>query len=253
MQYFRLVIFTLTIFILSGPAFAKDTLRIATEGAYPPFNYYDDKGEVVGFDVDIALALCEAMEVRCTIVTNEWDTILNGLTEGKYDAVIASMAMTPERLKVADFSNYYYRSRSTFVGDPARKFIQTREGVRGMTLGAQEGTVQAQYLTDNFKGAATVKLGKTTKEAFTMLANGETDAMLSDSLTIFDFLQTEEGKKFDFVGTPLPQGDPSSEARIAIRKDEADLLEAINKAIKTIRMNGTYDKINRKYFPFSIY
>lgn len=253
MTYARRVLFILAILIFSTPALAGKTLRIATEGAYPPFNHIDENGHVAGFDVDIALALCEAMNAECTIVTNEWDTILVGLHDGTYDAVIASMAKTPEREEVAAFTNYYYRSRSTFVGDPTKRFLQTREGVKGLVLGAQTDTVQAKYLRENFEGAASIKLAQTTTEAFAMLVQGKIDALLSDSLTIFDFLQTDDGKRFDFVGTPLPATDPSSEARIAVRKDDHDLIEDFNDAIRTIRLNGTYDKINRQYFPFTIY
>lgn len=253
MKCIRLLLIALTLALFCSQALAEGRLRIATEGAYPPFNSVNDRGEVVGFDVDIALALCEAMGKECAIVTNEWDTILDGLEFDRYDMVIASMAQTTEREKKADFTEPYYRSRSTFVADPEKEFIQTREGVKGMVLGAQQGTVQAQYLTDNFEGAATIRLGISTKDAFAMLARGDTDAMLSDSLTIYEFLQTDEGKRFDFVGRPLPATDPSSLACIAVRKGNSELVEAINKALRTIRLNGAYDKINHKYFPFSIY
>jgi len=253
MKYAHLALLILALAIFGGQAMAQGTLTIATEGAYPPFNDIDEDGKTVGFDVDIALALCEAMDIRCTIVTEDWDSILDGLVENRYDAVIASMAITPMRSKVADFTDYYYRSRSLFVADPTKKFIQSRKGVKGMILSAQIGTVQAQYLNDNFKDSAMIKLTKTTNEAFAMLARSKVDAVLSDSLTIYDFLQTSEGKRFDFVGTPLPKNDPSSAAHIATRKGMPELVKAFNKAIREIRLNGVYDKINRKYFPFSIY
>ena len=253
MQYIRFTFLILALFTLTGQGMAQDSLTIATEGAYPPFNDVDKAGKTIGFDVDIALALCTAMNVECSIVTNKWDTILDGLVNKKYDAVVASMAMTPKRAEIVDFTDYYYRSRSTFVGDPGKKFIQTRKGVEGMTLGAQTGTVQAEYLNKNFGNSATIKTSRTTSEAFALLTKGETDAMLSDSLTIYEFLQTEEGSRFDFLGSPLPETDPSSESHIAVRKGETALVDAFNKAIRDIRLSGVYDKINRKYFPFSIY
>ncbi len=89
--------------------------------------------------------------------------------------------------------------------------------------------------------------------AFELLFRGQVDAVLSDSLTIFNFLQSETGRQFDFVGTPLPASDPSSEACIAVRKGDTKLLKALNSALKNIRLNGTYEKINRQYFPFAIY
>jgi len=253
MKSLRWLILVLALPLFCGHAMAGEPLRIATEGAYPPFNYIDDQGNLSGFDVEIAKALCQAMNAECTLEAVKWDDILPGLTQNKYDAVIASMAQTPERQKFADFTDYYYRSRSTFVGSPTKPFVQTSEGLSGLTLTAQRDTVQARYLQDNFSDTATIRNAPTTDEAFAMLVRGETDAVLSDSLTIFGFLQTPEGAAFDFVGSPLPESDPSSTARIAVRKGDTQLLNAFHKALRDIRLNGTYDKINRRYFPFSIY
>lgn len=232
---------------------AAEPLRIATEGAYPPFNELDENGKLIGFDVDIALALCEAMDITCTLEAVPWDDLLPGLASDKFDIIVASMARTPEREQFAVFTDYYYRSRSMFVGTPSKLFFQTREGVKGMMLAAQEGTVQEQYLRDNFDGAATIVTAPETRDCFNMLYNGEVDAVLSDSLTIFDFLQSDQGKRFDFIGNPLPADDPSSEACIAVAKDQSELAYRINSALRELRFNGTYDKINLKYFPFSIY
>ena len=246
------LILTLTL-LWSGVAMAGTPLRIATEGAYPPFNDVDKSGNPVGFDVDIARALCRAMEVECTMHLVKWDDLLPGLAANKFDVIVASMARTPEREAVAAFTDYYYRSRSTFVSDPNRDFRQSPEGLAGMTLAAQDGTVQATYLRKNYGDSSNIKLAETNRKAFELLVSGEVDAVLSDSLTIFVFLQSKPGRRFDFVGVPLPVTDPSSEARIAVRKEDRDLLEQLNAALREIRLNGAYEKINRAYFPFSIY
>lgn len=246
-------LFLALILLLPGTAAAGNPLRIATEGAYPPFNDVDRDGNPVGFDVDIARTLCKTMNVECTVQIVAWDDLLPGLAAGDFDLIVASMAKTPEREAVADFTNYYYRSRSTFAGDPNQGFRQTREGLTGKTLAAQAGTVQAKYLEDNYGGTSTIRLTATNKEAFDLLASDKADAVLCDSLTIFTFLQSEEGRRFDFVGIPLPVSNPSSEARIAVRKGDGRLLEALNEALREIRLNGSYEQINRAYFPFSIY
>ncbi|QJB55006.1 transporter substrate-binding domain-containing protein [Pseudodesulfovibrio sp. zrk46] len=248
-----LVLFTAVIALPWKPAQAQDPLRIATEGAYPPFNEVDKDGKLVGFDVDIAMALCEAMGTTCTLESVAWDNLLPELNAGKFDVIVASMAKTPEREEHAIFTDYYYRSRSMFVGTPSTLFFQTREGVKGMKLAAQEGTVQEQYLRDNFEGSASIVTAPDMKDCFDMLHKGEVDAVLSDSLTIFDFLQSDKGKRFDFIGNPLPADDPSSEACIAVAKSKPQLAAQINSALREIRFNGTYDRINLKYFPFSIY
>lgn len=251
--FFSTLFFAALLILPWHEASASQQLRVATEGAYPPFNDIDANGKLIGFDIDIAMALCEAMEVECSIQSEAWDDLLPGLVENRYDIIIASMARTSEREQFAFFTDYYYRSRSMFAGDPQKPFIQTPNGVKGLTLAAQAGTVQEAYLRDNFGKTATIKAAEDTNACFAMLANGEADAVLSDSLTIYDFLQTEAGKHFDFVGSPLPADDPSSQACIAVRKTAPQLVEALNAALRTIRLNGVYDKINLRYFPFSIY
>jgi len=248
-----LLLFALMLVSPWQTAAAGQKLRIATEGAYPPFNDIDDNGKIIGFDVDIAMALCEAMNTECTIQAVAWDDLLPGLSTDQYDIIVASMARTVEREQYAIFTNYYYRSRSMFAADPTKVFIQTPEGLKGYRLAAQVGTVQEDFLQNNFSKMSTIRAAKNTNECFTMLAQREVDAVLSDSLTIYEFLQTDVGKQFDFVGSPLPADNPSSEACMAVRKDGKQLAERLNKALRDIRFNGIYDKINRKYFPFSIY
>ena len=251
----RIVFLLLTVLLLcsAAPARAGEVIRVATEGAYPPFNYLDKNGQPAGFDVEIARALCDAMGASCTMELAEWEALLPGLEEGKYDMIVASMARTPEREAVADFSQYYYRSRSAFVADPRREFIQTAKGLTGWTLAAQAGTVQAAHIESSYGQAAKIVLTATMTEALNLLAKREVDAVLADCLTSYSFLQTDAGKPFDFVGVPLPEDDPSSRACVAVRKGNRRLLGAVNDALKTIRIDGTYDRINRKYFPFSIY
>lgn len=253
MRYVRFLLLILLLLSAAAPASAGGDIRIATEGAYPPFNYLDKDGAPAGFDVEIARALCDAMGASCSLRLVQWDALLPGLEAGDYDMVVASMARTPEREAVADFSQYYYRSRSSFVADPRREFIQTPTGLAGKALAAQAGTAQAAHIATTYGETSKIVLVPTLTEAFRLLGERQVDAVLADSLTAFTFLQTDAGRDFDFVGVPLPPDDPSSRACIAVRKGDRELLAAVNEAIKTIRIDGTYERINRKYFPFSIY
>ncbi|WP_243545394.1 transporter substrate-binding domain-containing protein [Pseudodesulfovibrio tunisiensis] len=232
---------------------AEGMLKVVTEGAYPPFNYLDEQGHPAGFDVDIARALCQAMDVDCRILAADWDDLLPGLAQGRYDMIVASMASTPERERVADFTDDYYRSRSMFVARQGIPFTQTPEGLAGKKLAAQSGTVQAEYLEHHFSRLSQVMLTDTLDMALDMLVRQKVDAVLTDSLVIFSFLQSPDGKRFDFAGTALPVDDPSSKAKIAVCKGNDSLRQRLNSALREIRLNGTYDQINRKYFPFSIY
>jgi polar amino acid transport system substrate-binding protein len=244
----------MALLLMCSPAVhAGEKLRIATEGAYPPFNFINDAGNLDGFDVDLAQALCKAMDVECELVAIPWDNIIEGLLAGKYDAIIACMAKTSEREKSMDFTDSYNRSRAVFVGRASSGITISPEGLRGKTICAQGGTVQAEHITQNYKDASTIVLTKDVTESFDLLVKGKVDLVLADSLVIYSFLKTEAGRDFDFVGEPLPADDPSNAAYIAVRKGDDKLRERFNRVLQDIRMDGTYDRINRKYFPFSIY
>lgn len=234
-------------------AWAGDKLRIATEGEYPPFSYVAEKGELAGFDVDIARELCKAMNAECEIVAVKWDVILTDLAAGKYDAVVASVTKTPEREKLVDFTDKYYRTTSSFIGRNGSDIAISPEGLQGKIVATQRGTVHAVYLEKNYSGIAVVHLTDTLDGAFELLAKGEADLVLGNSLVCLGFLKRNEGKPFDFVGEALSAENLSSTANIAIRKGNDKLRNAFNRALQTIRYQGIYDKINSKYFPFSIY
>ncbi|WP_286238705.1 ABC transporter substrate-binding protein [Neptuniibacter halophilus] len=233
---------------ITTPAIAGDKIRIATEGAYAPFNMINSEGELTGFDVDIAKALCAEMKADCSIVAQDWDGIIPGLKARKYDAIIASLSITPERSRVVAFSDHYYSNSLTFVTGKDTQFDPAM--VEGKVIGAQRATIAGQYLEDNLGDKATVKLYDTQDNAYLDLANGRLDAILSDKLPAYDWLQSEEGQKFEFRGDKI---DIDDKIAIAVRKQDSELKERFNQALKVILENGTYEKINAKYFPFSIY
>lgn len=239
---------TLVATTLSAPAFAGDKIRIATEGAYAPFNMINAQGELTGFDVDIAKALCAEMKADCKIVAQDWDGIIPGLKARKYDAIIASMSITPERSRVVSFTDHYYSNSLSFVTGKGSSFNPAQ--VKGKVIGAQRATIAGQYLEDNLGDKATVKLYDTQDNAYIDLANGRLDAILSDKLPAYDWLQSKDGAQFEFRGDNI---DIDDKIAIAIRKKDKELKAKFNEALKAIVENGTYEKINAKYFPFSIY
>lgn len=236
-------------FVAAQTATAGDTIRIATEGAYSPFNMVDSSGELIGFDVEIAKALCAQMQADCEIVAQDWDGIIPGLRSKKYDAIIASMSITEERMRVVDFSEKYYSNVLAFVTPEGSNIDVTKAGLKGKTVGAQRATIAGQYLEDNLGDVVDVKLYDTQDNAYLDLTSGRLDALLSDKFPAYDWLRSEEGKGFDFQGEDI---DINDEIGIAVRKGDA-LKGKFSAAIKAIVADGTYDKINKKYFPFSIY
>ena len=235
---------------------AAEKLRIGTEGAYPPFNYVDSAGKVGGFDVDIGLALCAKMKVECEVVTQDWDGIIPALQGKKFDMIIASMFITDERKKQVSFSNPYYLAAMTLVAPKGAGITDfTNEGLKGKVIGAQSGTTQAEYATASFPDAE-VKLYPTQDEVNIDMVNGRLDVQVGDMLPLLDWItKNDDGKKCcELIGKPIT--DPKFVGEgvgIAVRQEDNDLRERLNKALDEIRADGTYQTINAKYFPIDIY
>jgi len=229
-------------------------VRIATEGAYEPFNYKDANGQLQGFDVDIAKALCVKAKFDCEIVAQDWDGIIPGLLAHKYDAIVASMSITAERKKKVDFTDKYYQTPARFIIKKGSGITISPEGLKGKNIGAQRATIHANYLEQNYKDIANIKLYDTQENANLDLVAGRLDAILADSVVLLEgFLKKPQGKDFTFAGPELRGGVFGDGAGIAVRKGDNALRTAFNKALKEIRADGTYKKINDKYFPFDVY
>jgi len=234
--------------LVSGQAMAADKIRMGTEGAYPPFNQIDPDGKVSGFDVEIGNALCQEMKVECEWVTQDWDGIIPGLLAKKYDTIIASMSITEERKQAVDFTEPYYSNSLRYI---AKKGSDLDVGnLKGKTIGAQRATIAAIYLEDNMADVVDIKVYDTQENAYIDLAAGRLDGVLGDTLVNYEWLNSDAGKDFQFAGEAFNKNDKIG---IAVRKGDSDLRDKLSAAIKAIRDNGTYAKINAKYFPFDIY
>ncbi|MEX0449627.1 ABC transporter substrate-binding protein [Spiribacter sp. 221] len=233
--------------LFAAPVFAEDTIRIATEGAYPPFNFIDASGEVQGFDVEIAKALCEEMDANCELVTQNWDGIIPGLIAGRYDAIIASMSITPERQEAVSFSEPYYSNKLQFIAPEDSDFGPG--DAAGSAVGAQRATIAAQWLEENVPDAD-IRLYDTQENAYLDLESGRLDAVLADVYVSYEWLDSDEGAAYEFKGDPVYDDDKIA---VAVRKDDQVLAERFSEAIKAIRADGTYQAINANYFPFDIY
>ena len=247
----------IAVLLAAGGVYAKDwtKVRIGVEGAYPPFSYVTPEGELAGFDIDIAKALVEAMGAEIVLVAQDWDGIIPALLAKKYDAIIASMSITEERKKKVAFSNKYYNTPAKFVCKKGAMNEFSRENIKGKKVGVQRATIHDRYLTDNYGKDVEIKRYGTQDEAYLDLTAGRVDMLLADSIALSDgFLKKPEGKDYQFIGPDL--SDPKwfgEGAGIAIRKEDTDLVEKFNAAINQIRADGTYKKIQDKYFDFNVY
>ncbi len=230
-------------------ASAAEKMRIGTEGAYPPFTEIKKDGSVIGFDLDIAFALCEKMRVECTIVSQEWSGLIPALKDGRYDFIAASMSITDERLQEIDFTAPYYTNKLNFVGKKGVALDISKEGMKGKTVGVQDGTIAGTWLQEHYPDVV-VKPYETQQKAYADLAAGNLDAILSDIFVNWTWLETPEAKDFEFKGDPVIDDDKIA---IGVRKDDTELKDRLNEALREIIADGTYKAINDKYFPFSIY
>src|SRR5262245_7047547 len=208
-----------------GSANAEDkVLKIGTEGAHPPFNNLTADGKLVGFDIDIAQALCDEMKVKCEFVTQDWDGIIPALQAGKFDAIVASMSITPERAEKVDFTNKYYNTPPAIVA-PKDSDIKgvTKADLAGKTIGAQATTTHFNYSTATYTDS-TIKPYPTAQEYQLDLANGQLDAANDDISVLEEWLKTPDGACCKLIGaiTPVPAIHGPG-AGIAVRKGEKEL------------------------------
>ena len=234
----------------AATAFAAD-INICVEGAYPPFSETAEDGTVVGFDIDIANALCDEMGKSCEMVKVDWDGIIPALLEKKCDAIIASMSITPERQEVIAFSGKYYNSPNMFVAKEGAMLAD----VASMKVGVQRGTIHQDFMEKKYPDVE-LSLYGTQDEALLDLTSGRVDAVIGDAIQIGEgFLATDAGAGFAFIENQ-DMTDPEIHgegAGVGVRQEDQALADEFTAAIAAIRANGKYKEINDKYFDVDIY
>ncbi|PDT36298.1 amino acid ABC transporter [Rhizobium sp. M10] len=229
-------------------------MRVAVEGAFPPFNYLDANNKLQGFDIDIANALCETGKFECQFIIEKWDDMIPDLVAEKYDAIISSMSMSLERRQKVAFTEKYYNSPSVFI---ARKDSPITDvspaALNDKKLGVTSSTAQESY-ANHFYPDMKKTVFRSSPELYKGLSDGRVDIILEDKLAIYDWIaNTKAGTCCAFKGPDLVDVTFFGEgAGIAVRLDDKERLARLNEALKTIKEDGTYDMINAKYFPFSI-
>ena len=237
--------------LFAGAAAAQEKIVIGSEGAYPPFNSLTTDGKLVGFDIDIAQALCDEMKVTCEFVTNDWDGMIPALQAKKFDAIVASMSITPERLEQVDFSKKYYNTGPA-IAVPKDSEITDVEGLDGKTLGAQASTTHANY-AEKHMADSDLKLYPTADEYKLDIENGRIDGVIDDVVVLSQWVNSEAGACCKILtALPVDVEINGEGAGIAVRKGDP-LADRLTAAIAAIRENGKYKEINDKYFEFDVY
>jgi polar amino acid transport system substrate-binding protein len=231
----KLILVTAALAVSAGMAMAQ-TVRMGTEGAYPPYNFVNDNGEVDGFERELGDELCTRADLTCTWVTNEWDSIIPNLVSGNYDTIIAGMSITPERDQVIDFTQEYIPgSPSSYVA------LSDNVDLKGGIITAQTSTIQAGYVADS--GATLVEFA-TADETIAAVKNGEADAVLADK----DFLApivAESNGELMFVGEDVTIGGGVG---MGLRESDGELKGKFDAAIASMKADGTLNTMIKKWF-----
>ncbi|MFP3517088.1 transporter substrate-binding domain-containing protein [Pseudomonas sp. SIMBA_077] len=227
------------------------TLRIASEGAYPPFNYVDSNNILHGFDIDIAHALCAKMKVNCTFVTQDWEGMIPALLAKKYDAIVASMNVTEERKKKVAFTDRYYRTPLSLAIPKDSPITDTQATFKGLTVGTQSYSTQSIYAEEHYVPAgASLKLYPSQDEAASDMVAGRLDAVIADKYPLLAWSKGPGKECCTFLGD-IP--DTHADAAIVVRQEDNRLRKRLNQALADIIADGTYQELVSRYFDVDIY
>ena len=218
----------------AGTAFAQDVVRMGTEGAYPPWNFINDDGDIDGFERELGDELCARADLTCEWVKNEWDSIIPNLVSGNYDVIIAGMSITDERDEVIDFTQPYTPP------DPSL-YMAPDEGVdlEGGVVAAQTGTIQASYVAES--GATLVEFA-TPDETVAAVRNGEVDAVLADSSFILTML--DANPDLMVVGDPVSLGGGVG---MGLRESDEELRATFDAVIDEMKADGSLNELIEKW------
>ena len=213
---------------------SHSVIRMGAEGAYPPWNYVDDNGEVAGFERELGDELCKRAELKCEWVINDWDSIIPNLVSGNYDTIIAGMSITDERQEKIDFTSNYTQP------DPS-SYVAASEGadLSGGIIAAQSNTIQAAYIAGT--GATLVEFA-TPEETISAVRNGEADAVLADTSYLNPIVA--EDSCLMFAGDKVLIGGGVG---MGIRKSDADLRDKFTAAINSMKADGTLNALIVKH------
>ncbi|MEM5423746.1 MULTISPECIES: ABC transporter substrate-binding protein [Paraburkholderia] len=238
---------------------AKDwtTVRFGVDASYPPFESKSTDGKLVGFDIDVGNEICKRINAKCVWVESEFDGMIPALKAKKFDAVLSSMSMTPQREAQIAFSSKVFHTPSRLVAKKGSSLQPTADSLKGKTVGVEQGTTQEAYAKANWapNGVKIVPY-QDQDQVYADLLSGRLDAALQDAVQAdLSFLKTPRGAGFAFTNGELsdPSGILGNGAAIGLRKDDADLKAKIDKALADMLKDGTYKKIESRYFAFDVY
>ncbi len=269
----KILIYLLSIGVFGVASIANSqTIRIGTEGAYPPWNNLNSAGELEGAEIDFGNEACKRMGVTCEWVTQDWDGIIPALLQGKYDIIIAGMSITEERKEKVNFTTGYMTDGARFAvlknsglanlniagmakvnlnnagGKEQAAIGQLVAAMDGKTVCVQSSTIHQNFLEKHMSGAVDVKLYQAVDDHNLDLAAGRCDAVLADVGSIIDFMESDGGVDVAFTGPTFSGGVFGDGVGGAVRKEDTGILEMWNAAIAEMSKDGTTAEITKEWF-----
>ncbi|SIS53014.1 transporter substrate-binding domain-containing protein [Paracoccus saliphilus] len=230
------LILTATVLAMSAGMGLGETVRLGTEGAYPPYNFINDAGEVDGYERELGDELCERAELDCTWVKNDWDSIIPNLVSGNYDAILAGMSITPEREEVIAFTqNYIPPAASAYAA------LSEDADIEGGVVAAQTGTIQASHVAET---GATLLEYATPDETVAAVRNGEADAVFADKDFLVPVVE-ESGGEMVWIGEDVALGGGIG---VGLRQSDTELKEKLDAVIGEMKEDGTINELIAKWF-----
>ena len=251
------------------------TVRIASEGAFPPWNATDASGKLIGFEIDLANAMCERMQVRCEIVAQAWDGIIPALQARRYDAIMAGMSITARRLEVINFSVPYGSSPARLAVQKQHRlanwatpgnvervrmdaltpqmttaFDELKKAISGLTIGVQTQTIQANFLEEHMRGVVRVRTYDTMENMVLDLNAGRVDAVFGSGANLKAL--ADKGDNVAMFGPGFTGGTFGAGVGVGLRKDDADLKAMFDQAIAWANESGTIRRLSLQWFGFDV-
>jgi len=215
---------------------------------YEPFEYKDEDGNLTGFEVELAEAMCEEMGANCEFVIQAWDGMIPGLLARKFDLIMSSMSITPERAERVLFSEPYYNTPGGwFAREDFDTDVTDMDAMEGLTVGVQRGTTMDTHVTEEMGGVVSIKRYTTADDMVLDLEGQRLDVVFLDYPVGEQTILSKDG--FKEVGEPVKLGQGVG---VAMRKRDKDLAEEVNAALATLKEDGTYDAIMKNYFAYDI-
>ncbi|WJV61284.1 lysine/arginine/ornithine ABC transporter substrate-binding protein [Pectobacteriaceae bacterium CE70] len=253
---FKLLPLALVFATSSALAEIPKDIKIGTDPTYAPFESKNASGELVGFDIDLAKEMCKRMAVKCTFVESDFDALIPSLKAKKIDAIISSLSITEKRQKEIAFTDKLYAANARLIAKKGTNIQPTVESLRGKRVGVLQASTQEAYANANWQPKGVNVVAYQNQDLiYSDLIDGRIDAAFQDEVAGSEgFLKQDMGKDYAFAGPAVKDNKFFGVGTgMGLRKNETELKAALNKAFESMRKDGTYSKLAKKYFDFDVY